>query len=93
MEGKKPESIDYYTYESAMARAERHAHRWMIACIIIFIALIATNTGWIVYESQYEDIVTTVTQESSSEGGGDSIINGNKAGGVFYGESETNGNN
>ena len=44
-------SIDYYTYEEEMARAERHASRWMLATIIIFFALILSNIGWIVYAS------------------------------------------
>ena len=92
MEGKKPESIDYYTYEGAMARSERHAHRWMIACIIIFIALIATNTGWIIYDAQFEDIV--MTQEATTDGGGDNIINGAALGDVNYGyDSETDNQN
>lgn len=68
MDDHKPDSIDYYTYESAMARAERHANRWAIAAVIAFLSLIATNIGWIIYEAQFEDVV--MTQEATTDGGG-----------------------
>ena len=90
---EKPNNVDYYTYEDAMFRAERHTKRWIMAFFVVLMALIVTNVGWIVYESSFEDVTTTVTQESSSDGGGDSIIYGNHAGEVTYGESETNSNN
>lgn len=93
MEEHKPEKVDYFIYEGEMARAERHARRWMIACIIAFCALIVSNVGWVIYESQYQDVVTTVSQESSSDGGGDAIINGTYAGAVMDGESKTDDNN
>lgn len=44
-------SIDYFTYEEAMARAERHVKRWMLATIIVFVVLVLSNIGWIVYAS------------------------------------------
>jgi hypothetical protein len=62
----KPETISYFEHEAAMARQERHVKRLWILCIIIFFSLIATNAGWIWYENQFEDVVTTVTQDTPS---------------------------
>lgn len=51
--------VPYYVYEGEQARAERHIKRLWILCIIIFLALIGTNAGWLVYENSFEDIVVT----------------------------------
>lgn len=85
--------VPYLVHEEELTRMERNVKRWVIGWLITFLALIITNIGWVVYESQYQDVVTTVSQETSSEGGGDAIINGNNAGAVIYGESKADGNN
>lgn len=85
--------VPYLTHEEEVVRMERNVKRWFIGWIITFIALIVTNFGWVLYENQFEDVTTTVSQETSSEGGGDAIINGENAGAVIYGESKTNGDN
>ena len=59
----KPETVSYFVYEGEMARAERHVRRWVLAFLIVFVALIVSNISWIVYESQFEDVVT-VTQDT-----------------------------
>lgn len=85
-------SVPYIVFESEMARQERHSKRLLILCIIIFVALIATNAGWIYYESQWEDEVITqeITQDSGI--GGTNTFSGKMIGGD-YGEAEdqTNG--
>ena len=58
--------IPYIVHESEVARLERIIRRLWILCIIIFVALIATNAAWIWYENQFMDEVTTVEQESES---------------------------
>ena len=89
-EQKAPENIPYFVHEGMMARQERHIKRLWILCIIIFLALVGTNAGWIIYEAQFEDVVTTVTQEANADSGGDAVVYGDRAGAVFYGESEAN---
>ena len=87
-ENDKPKMISYYTYEAEMARAERHTKRIWILCFVIFTALILTNFGWILYEAQYEDVV--MTQEATTDGGGDATVNGSATGDInYYGEGET----
>ena len=85
--------VPYLTHEEELARMERNVKRWFIGWIITFAALILTNVGWIWYENQFQDVVTTVSQETSSEGGGNAILNGDNAGAVFYGESKADSNN
>lgn len=99
-----PDSVPYIVHEGEMARLEaihkedkersdKKFNRLFWLCIVIFAAFILTNAGWLFYESQFEEVSTSVTQEVSSEGGGDAIINGDRAGAVFYGESEADGDN
>lgn len=55
--------IPYIAFESATSRQERTIKRVWILCIILIVALIGTNAGWIWYENQFEDVV--VTQENA----------------------------
>lgn len=77
---EEEKNVSYLMYESAQARSERLNRRLWILCIVLIVALVGTNAGWIVYESQYQDVVT-VTQDTPSGnnsyvGRDGSIING-----------------
>lgn len=73
MEDKRVAPVPYLVYEGEMARQERHIKRLWVLCIIIFAALIMTNAGWIIYESQYEEVVITETKQ---DGDGINIVSG-----------------
>lgn len=49
-------SVPYVVHESEMARAERREKRLWIAVIALIFSLLASNIGWLVYESQFETI-------------------------------------
>ena len=68
-------NVPYFVHEAEMARQERTVKRLWILCIIMFLALVISNAGWIYYESQFEDVVTTVTQDLDTGIGGDAVIN------------------
>ena len=82
-----PETVSYYDHQEQMTREERHTNRWRVFAWVMFAAFVLSNLGWIIYESQFEKVSTTVTQETSSEGG-DATINGTYAGAVINGEGE-----
>lgn len=65
MEEKNNNSVPYVVHEGAMARQERTIKRLWILCIVIFIALVGTNAGWIWYEAQFQVTETTVTQDNA----------------------------
>lgn len=89
-------NIPYFVHQDDMNKLDqshKRIERWLMGFLIaMFAALVGTNAYWIWNESQYEDVVTTVSQETSSEGGGDAILNGDNAGAVYYGESEADSN-
>ena len=82
--------VSYYTYEGTCARLERINKRQFILIILLILLLIFSNGLWLYYESQWEDVTTTITQEAENENGS-VVLNG--TGEVnYYGESETNSN-
>lgn len=86
-ESQKPEAISYYEHEQEIARSENHTRRWAVAALIAFLALIGTNVGWIVYESQYQNVITeTYTAETDQGGDAQNVIARDKAT-VNYGDT------
>ena len=82
--------IPYIAHESEVARLERIIKRLWIVLIMTIVFLVATNGVWIWYESTFEEI--TMTQEATTDGGGDAVVNGVASGDInYYGTSETNG--
>ena len=70
MEDKtKVESVPYVVHEGAMARQERTIKRLWILCLVMFLALVGTNAGWIYYEAQFETVVSDVRQDIDSGDG------------------------
>lgn len=79
--------VPYIVHEGDMARLERANRRLWILSIMLVLLLVGTNAGWIWYESQFEDVVTT--QEAWQDvdtGEGDATVIGI---GNYYGEGET----
>lgn len=86
--------IPYIAFESATSRQERTIKRLWILCIILIVALLGTNAGWLWWENQFEDVETVVTQDVEATSDGESDLNLNTIGGDFYGgESESEANN
>ena len=87
------QNIPYIAFESVQARLERINQKLWIVILVLIVALIGTNAGWIWYESQFEDsVTTTVTQEATSDGNSDINLRG--IGDNYYGgESETDSYN
>ena len=82
------QNIPYFAHEGIMARMERTIKRLWVLCIVLIILLAGSNAAWLLYESQFEEEQTTVTQELNSDGG-DAIIND---GVRINGTSETDSN-
>lgn len=93
--------IPFYAHEAILTRVEmnyketidqinRINRRLWILCMVLFITFVGFVIGVLYYESQWQDIeTTTVTQDLSTFGGGDAVIND---GVHLNGENETNSN-
>lgn len=61
-------TIPYFVHEGEMNRAERTNKRQWVLIIILIVALIGTNVGWLIYESQFTDEVVSTQVEATQEG-------------------------
>lgn len=85
---KDKTSVPYIVYEGEMARAERRDKRQWVVIIFLIVSLLASNIGWLVYESQFE----TYTYDYTQDGEGLNNINTGEQGDVLYGpEAENKG--
>ena len=76
--GLKMENKDvpYVVHEGIVTRLERTNKRLWILCIILIISLIGSNIAWIYYESQWQYVESTTTQEVDQSGSGDNQVIG-----------------
>ena len=96
MENNKEEvaMIPYYAHEGEMVRMERMNKRLWIVVLVLIVALVGTNAGWILYESQFEDEVVTETYESQADNNSNAILNAGEGDINFYGgENKDNSDN
>lgn len=56
-------SVPYVVYEQEKAHHDREKKRWFIICLVLILALIATNLAWVIYESQFEVVTETEVVE------------------------------
>lgn len=84
--------VPFAAHESALARSERHNKRLWIVILVLIGALIGTNLGWIVYESQFEDVVTTEEIIVDAEENGIANYIG-QDGNIYNGEDNSKENN
>lgn len=76
---KEKTNVPYIVYEGEMARAERRDRRQWVVIIALIVALLTSNIGWLVYESQFD------TYSYSQDGEGLNNINTGEQGDVLYG--------
>lgn len=81
-------SVPYVVHESEMSRAERREKRQWLIIIVLIASFLASNIGWLIYQSQYD----TYSYEYSQDGEGLNNINTGEQGDVLYGpEAENQG--
>ena len=79
------QSVPLAMVELHSAAQERTIKRLWIVIIILIGLLCVTNFAWLVYESQFEEVTTEVTQEN--EDGYNNYIGNN--GDIVYGETDS----
>ena len=79
---KKPSSVPYAVLEDFKETAKANSLKWFIICLVLIILLVGSNIGWLIYESQFEDVVEVTTQEveQDAENGENHFIGGDMIG-------------
>ena len=60
-------NVPYIVHEEITVKLERTIKRLWILCIIMFVTFVLSNGLWIFYESQWQYVDTTTTNEISQE--------------------------
>ena len=82
--------IPYFAHEGEMSRMERTNKRLWILILVLVVALIGTNVAWILYESQFSEVVTETTVDQQVDtGSGTAVISG--TGDAIYGTDNPEG--
>lgn len=78
-----------FIIESSLAKLEKANVRLWVTVIVLIIALIGTNAGWLWWESQWQYVKTETSIEATQEGD-NNIVNG---GDLNYGSESLNDKN
>lgn len=84
--------IPFHSHEMDMDRAERANKRLWIIIIVLIVALIGTNIGWLLYESQFTDETISTEIEAQQDGDYNFVSGGDLnygANGSYQENSET----
>lgn len=88
---KKPSSVPYAVLVDFKETAKANSLKWFIICLVLIILLVGSNIGWLVYESQFEDIVEeTYTEDYDIEANDNGNAIYNDDGSVVIGEDKGN---
>ena len=66
--------IPYFAHEGEMTRMERTNQRMLFIIILLVVSLVGTNLAWVIYESQFQDVV--ISQEGYADESSQNFFNG-----------------
>lgn len=59
-----------------LSELKKSSKRWFVISIVLLIALVISNVGWLIYESQWEEVTETQTIEQYQEDTNNSNMSG-----------------
>lgn len=59
-----------------LSELKKSSKRWFIISIVLLIALVISNVGWLIYESSFETVTETQTVEQHQEDTDNSNMSG-----------------
>ena len=87
------QTVPAIVHDADMDRQQEDKKRLWIVIVILILALLISNTAWVIYESQFEEVTTSTMEEYEVSAEGDGIAVINDSGVVHVGEGETYSNN
>ena len=75
------ENMEKQVHEQSLAlemlsELKKTTKRWFVISIILLVALVVSNIGWLIYESQWEEVTETQTIEQHQEDTDNSNMSG-----------------
>ena len=59
-----------------LAELKKSSKRWFVISIVLLVALVVSNIGWLIYESQWEEVTETQTIEQHQDDTDNSNMSG-----------------
>ena len=59
-----------------LAELKKSSKRWFVISIILLVALVVSNIGWLIYESQWEEVTEAQTIEQHQDDTDNSNMSG-----------------
>lgn len=59
-----------------LSELKKSSKRWFVISIVLLIALVISNVGWLIYESQWKEVTETQTVEQHQEDTDNSNMSG-----------------
>lgn len=59
-----------------LSELKKSSKRWFVISIVLLIALVISNVGWLIYESQWEEVTETQTIEQHQDDTDNSNMSG-----------------
>ena len=59
-----------------LSELKKTTKRWFVISIILLVALVVSNIGWLIYESQWEEVTETQTIEQHQDDTDNSNMSG-----------------
>ena len=82
---KKPSSVPYTVLVDFKETAKANSLKWFIICLVLIILLVGSNIGWLIYESQFEDVEETYQEVvQDAENGENHFVGGDVIGETDY---------
>jgi len=82
--------VPFIVHENMRAQMETANRRLVRVVVLLIVLLVASNFGWLLYESQFTVEESHVEIEQDTDGGGDNFVVG---GNMTYGQAESQDNN
>lgn len=75
------ENMEKQVHEQSLAlemlsELKKTTKRWFVISIVLLIALVISNVGWLIYESQWEEVTETQTIEQHQDDTDNSNMSG-----------------
>lgn len=75
------ENMEKQVHEQSLAlemlsELKKSSKRWFVISIVLLIALVISNVGWLIYESQWEEVTETQTIEQHQDDTDNSNMSG-----------------
>ena len=75
------ENMEKQVHEQSLAlemlsELKKSSKRWFVISIVLLIALVISNVGWLIYESSFETVTETQTVEQHQEDTDNSNMSG-----------------